>query len=198
MNLSHKSSLNNEYQIDLDQITLKLCIERSKEGFKKRKLLFRQFDKNNNGYISYIEALEGIARVLELPEVSDCKPAVYQAFMAAKNSGINRREHSMDFIELNEFRYFLCYIRQYYEYYQMFSLINTDGNISISYDEFSSAIPLLKKWGINVENPKEVFDEVDKDHGHSIKFDEFCSWAIKKKLEYDGDNFYDECLKNLK
>ena len=184
--------------IDLDILTKKLCLERNTESFVKRKYLFSKFDKNGNGYISYPEALEGIRDVLKLPEVYDCKPVVYRAFLASKNSVTNNHELSEEFIELNEFRYFLCYVRQYYEYFQMFSLINTDGNISISYSEFILALPLLEKWGVKMENPKGIFKEIDVEKAKAIKFQDFCSWAIKKKLELDGDDFYDGCLKNLK
>ncbi len=182
----------------LDFLTQKLPIERTKEGFLNRKQIFDKFDKNHNGFISYIEALQGIKEILGLVEVSDCKPAVYRAFMAAKNSQRNKFQQSSEFIELNEFRYFLCYIRQFYEYYQMFSLINTDGNISINWSEFLSGLPLLEKWGVKVKNPNLVFDEIDLDHGKTIKFDEFCSFAIKTHMHLEEDDFYDECFRNLK
>jgi len=182
----------------LDQLTQKLCIERTREGFAKRKKIFENFDKNNNGYISYIEALEGVKEVLGLTEISECKPVIYRAFLAAKNSQKNKTRLSSEFIELNEFRYFLCYIRQYYEYYQMFSMINSDGNISINWQEFSHGLPLLEKCGVVVENPHKLFEEIDLDHGRTIKFDEFCTWAIKNKIVLDQDDFYDECLRNLK
>ncbi len=175
-----------------------LCVERTKEGRIYRKILFEKFYKNKNGFISYNEAMIGIKTVLGLNEVGDCKPVIYRAFTMAKNSSHNTKKLSHDFIELNEFRYFLCYIRQYYEYYEMFSIINTDGNSSINYEEFFAALPLLEKWGYKIENPNMVFEEIDINHGRTIKFDEFCSWAIKNKLELDGNNFYDECLKNLK
>ena len=100
--------------------------------------------------------------------MSECKPVIYRAFLAAKNSVKNKYKLSSEFIELNEFRYFLCYLRQYYEYYQMFSIINTDGNISISYVEFISALPRLEDWGVKVENP-----HIDLDHGRTIKIDDF-------------------------
>lgn len=182
----------------LDLLTKKLYIERTKEGFLRRKELFQKFDKNNNGFISYIEALHGVKETLNFSELGECKPVIYRAFVAARNSQKNKAKLSNDFIELNEFRYFLCYIRQYYEYYEMFSCINTDGNSSISYEEFRNAIPNLQKWGVKIYDADKVFKEIDLDHSKTIKFDEFCSWAIKKKLELEGDDFYDECLKNLK
>jgi len=183
---------------NLDSLTKKLCVERTKEGFEKRKELFRKFDKNNNGFISYIEALQGVKEALNLSEVSECKPVIYRAFVAAKNSQRNKAKLSNEFIELNEFRYFLCFIRQYYEYYQMFSYIDTDGNSSISYNELKAAIPILNQWGLKIGDVNKVFRDIDIDNSKSIKFDEFCSWAIKKKLDLVGDSFFDECLKNLK
>jgi len=182
----------------MDSLTKKLCIERTREGYSKRKQIFDKFDKNQNGFLSYLEALQGIKEVLGLVEISECKPVVYRAFLASKDSQKNKYKLSSEFIELNEFRYFLCYLRQYYQYYQMFSLINADGNISINWNEFLSGLPLLEEWGVKVNDPHRVFDEIDLDHGKTIKFDEFCSWAIKTHLILEGDDFYDECLRNLK
>ena len=42
------------------------------------------------------------------------------------------------------------------------------------------------------ENPEEIFDQIDKNDGEIILFDEFCEWAISKSLDLDDDESEDE------
>jgi len=190
---------NSKKQINYQMITQTLCTERTPEGMKKRMELFDKFDTNKNGLLTLRECDLGIKNVLNLHEVSECKPVIFKAFEAAKGISSNGKDSSKNYVEKNEFRYFLCYIRQYFEYYQMFCQINSNANLSISYQEFLEAIPLIEKWGYKVNNPKVSFQEMDLDKSGLVRFDEFCSWAIKKNLDVeDDDDFNDKCLKNLK
>jgi hypothetical protein len=47
-----------------------------------------------------------------------------RAYQAAKNKGNAKSKHSKDYIEKSEYRYFLLYLRQYYEYWVAFSRID--------------------------------------------------------------------------
>ena len=80
----------------------------------------------------------------------------------------------------------------------MFELINSDSDKYIEYDEFLAGIPKFEKWGVKVQDPKTTFNEIDTDKGGKIRFEEFCHWAIKNKLDIDtDDDFQDSCLDNL-
>lgn len=191
--------INNKKQIDYKLITEKLCTERTREGMKRRSEIFEKFDINKNGLLTLRECDLGVKNVLNMPEIAECKPVIFKAFEAAKRISRNTNDPSKNFVEKNEFRYFLCYLRQYFEFYQMFSQINSNSNLSISFEEFCLAIPLIEKWGYLVKDPKASFNEMDADNSGLVKFDEFCSWAIKKNLDVeDDDDFTDQCLKNLK
>jgi len=177
----------------------KLCVERTKEGSEKRLQLFNDMDLNKNGFLSYSEVNKGIKDVLKLPEIFEKKDVLRKAFDAAKNSVKNNRNLNNDFIEKNEFRYFLVYLRQYFEFSEMFNRINTDGNSYISFEEFKSSIHLIEKWGYKVNDINKSYKELDIDNSGGVRFDEFCKWAIGKKLDIENDDdFDDDCLKNLK
>ena len=45
-------------------------------------------------------------------------------------------------------------MRQYYEYWVAFDLIDLDGDRRVSIKEFEYAKPQLEKWGINMKNVK--------------------------------------------
>lgn len=186
-------------QIDYDHLRQVLCVDRTQEGLDKRSQMFRDFDPNGNGYLSLAEVDKGIRDVLRLPDIFALKQVIMRAFQAAKDSSKNKHSHSGDYIERNEFRYLLCYLRQYFEYYQMFDIVNTDNDKYLDFNEFVTAIPKFEKWGIKVTDPKKTFDQIDLDKGGRIRFEEFCHWAIKNKLDIDtDDDFEDECLSNLR
>lgn len=188
-------------EIPIDYFKLKeiLCVDRNKKGQEKRKKMFDSIDKNKNGFLSLVEVKEGFKEILPNGNFSVFQEVIMRSFHAAKDSVKNTNKLSPDNIERNEFRYFLCYLRQYIEYYEMFSIVNTDGDKYLDIDEFKKAIPQFEKWGIKITNPEKTFKEIDLDKGGVIRFDEFCHWAIKAKLDLEtDDDFDDPCLKNLK
>ncbi len=182
---------------DYISIKQKLCLERTREGMQKRHEIFNQMDINKNGFLSFSEVTRGIKDVLNLPEIYEKKEVIRKAFDAAKDSVKNSKSESKNFIELNEFRYLLVYLRQYLEFSEMFIRIDTDGDRKITIEEFEAAIPIIEKWGYKVKDCRMTFADMDNDCSGKIRFDEFCSWAIKKKLDVEDDDD-DACLKNLK
>ena len=57
----------------------------------------------------------------------------------------------------------------------------------------------MEKWGVKITDPKAEFKKIDTNNSGSIMFDEFCEYAIKKNLDLeDDDDFEDEELKNIK
>jgi len=91
--------------------------------------------------------------VLLLPQLFDAKPVMLRAFNAAKNKVKSNSRHGKDYVEKKEFRYLLEYLRQYYEYWIAFDLIDYDSDKRISFGEFKDAIPNLEKWGIDMSDP---------------------------------------------
>ena len=66
-------------------------------------------------------------------------------------------------LEPKEFRAFLSYLRQYFEYWVMFNRIDTSHDHRIEFKEFKVALKELKKWGVQVDNARAAFAEIDKD-----------------------------------
>ena len=89
-----------------------------------------------------------------MPQLFNTKPVIIRAFFAAKNKIKGGRKENKDYIQKNEYRFLLKYLRQYYEYWVAFDLIDLDGDKRISYKEFEYAAPDLKKWGIDMKDPK--------------------------------------------
>lgn len=179
--------------VDWEAIREKLPTEKTAEAKEERKKLFESFDPNNNGYLSLAEVDKGCRDVLGLYEVFEAKKVIMRAFQAAKSvhqdkGGSSSSSVGEDYVERIEFRLLLLYLRQYFEYWQMFTIINSTTDKRISLDEFKSALPKLEKWGVRVNDPDATFKEIDVNGGGMILFDEFAEWAIKKQLDLEEDD----------
>lgn len=100
-----------------------------------------------------------------------------------------------------EFRIFLVYLRQFFEYWIMFEKIDSSGEHLINFKEFKNSIPLMRNWGLDLKESEveKEFKSISKNDGVTITFEEFCSYAIIKSLDLEeDDNFDDEELKKLK
>lgn len=133
--------------------------------------------------MSLAELDKGMRDVIRIPLLFKTKPVMIRAFNAAKDKVKSKSKHGEDYVERGEYRYLLKYLRQYYEYWVAFDQIDLDGDKRITYKEFEFAIPILKRWGIEMSDPKARFKECDSDGKGMVLFDEFCHWAIKQNLK---------------
>jgi hypothetical protein len=153
-------------------------------------------NENENGTIKSNEIDLALRNLYSFEEKFLTKEVISRAFISSKKSKLKRYINSEDEMEKNELRSFLVYLRQYTEYFEMFDLIETIDSKKIKFYEFSSALPVLSKWGIEIEDPKSAFDGIDIEGNGEILFQEFCHWAIQKnmELECEDENFDDEAL----
>jgi Ca2+-binding EF-hand superfamily protein len=176
--------------IDLDKIRSKLPTEKTAEQKAKRKELYRGFDPNGNGYLSLAEVDKGCKDILELPEIYENKPVMMRAFQAAKgaNNAKSKSELGQHYIERSEFRLLLLYLRNYFEFWQMFDRIDSGDDRRINMEEFKSAIPMMETWGVKIDDAEKTFQAIDTNGGGHILFDEFSDGAIKKGLDVEDDD----------
>ena len=105
-------------------------------------------DVNGNGYLSLAEVDKGMRDVIQIPTLFNLKPVLMRAFQAAKGKLKSKTKHGDDYVSKAEFRYLLLYLRQYYEYWVAFDRIDDDDDRRVSIEEFTKAVPMIKKWGI--------------------------------------------------
>ena len=184
---------------DWDSLLSRLPIKKTEEDRKKRRELWNQIDINGNNYISLAEFDKGLRDVLQLPDIFKLKKVSLRAFQAAKTAVKSSSKYGDDYVGWLEFRIILVYLRQYFEYYVMFCRIDSSDDFKINLNEFKKAIPTLEKWGIKINDPEKEFNSIDTNHGGVILFDEFCTYAIKKNLDLeDDDDFDDEEINKMK
>ncbi len=96
---------------------------------------------------------------------------IIRAFNAAKKKLKANNSHGDDYVSKAEYKYLVLYLKQYYNYWQLFDAVDTSNDRRINLQEFKNAIPLLAKWGVKIENPQASFNLIDKNRGGFILFD---------------------------
>lgn len=179
--------------IDWVAIREKLPSEKTSEAKRKRMDLFKQFDPNGNGYLSLAETDKGFRDVVQLHSIFNCKPVIMRAFQAARSINDARNKpssHGPNYIERCEFRMLLWYVREYFELWQMFAIIDSSDDRRIDMNEFASMYDRqLAAWGVKAKGTAaEEFQKIDKNGGGIILFDEFAEWALRLGLDLEDDD----------
>jgi len=174
--------------VDWDAIYEKLPTGKGQKA--ERKEMFNMFDPNGNGILSLAECDKAMRDVICIDELFDAKPAIMRAWQIAKNCTKSKRSdgHGDDYIEFREFKFFLCALRQYFEYFVAFSRVDADDDRRINLEEFTAAQELMEKWVGPIEDAEAEFGNIDLNEGGVVLFDEFCKWAITKALDLDDDD----------
>ncbi|KPA77906.1 putative flagellar calcium-binding protein [Leptomonas pyrrhocoris] len=172
-----------------ESIRQRLPRQKTAEDKERRIELFKKFDQNGSGKLTFEETYKGCVSVLHLDEFTTrLRDIVKRAFNKAKDMGTKERNSgSEQFVEFLEFRLMLCYIYDYFELTIMFDEIDTSGNMLIDAKEFKKAAPKIAEWGVKISDPDAVFKEIDDNGSGQITFDEFAAWASAHKLDVDGD-----------
>lgn len=89
-------------------------------------------------------------------------------------------------IEYFEFKKLLIFIRKQFEYYQMFSLIDVNRGGLVNEEEFLNSIPILNTFGVKLDNPQQIYKDLDHDGSGTINLEEFVEYALKNNLDLDG------------
>ena len=183
-----------------DELIQKLPTAKTQREREKRLALWKQINEYGNGFVSYKRLSVQLDKYLQLPNVVKNKGPIKLAFKSSSNKYAKKGFKAEDnLIEWMEFRIFLVYLRQYFEYWVMFEKVDKSGDHQISLEEFKKAIPQMEKWGVKIDNPEEEFKKIDKNGEGTISFEEFCSYAIEKSLDLEDDDEFDDAeLKNLK
>eukprot|EP00325_Prymnesiales_sp_UTEX-LB-985_P032856 CAMPEP_0174738528 /NCGR_PEP_ID=MMETSP1094-20130205/70109_1 /TAXON_ID=156173 /ORGANISM="Chrysochromulina brevifilum, Strain UTEX LB 985" /LENGTH=273 /DNA_ID=CAMNT_0015941961 /DNA_START=137 /DNA_END=955 /DNA_ORIENTATION=+ len=170
-------------------LATRLPLGRDERSSEQRRSLFRRFDVNGNGHLSFAEVDKAVRDVLKSNALFNLKPVLMKAFQAARCANGKQRGMSGDFVERNEFRLLLRNLRVYFELFRVFSLVDTTDDMSIDRQEFQAGLSALAGLGVQLsaEDADRVFELIDDNHSGLIRFDEFASWIIAQNLSIDHE-----------
>lgn len=136
--------------------------------------LWSKFDYNGNGMLSLAELDKAVMEMW--PELNH-KPAIMRAYQAAD------REQRDGFIRKKEFRFFLTCVHLYNQLWTTFAHLDDDSDRRLTRQEFHQIASAVG----DVNDPDQVFDEMDVNQGGVILFDEFCTWWARSKIGEEVD-----------
>ena len=173
---------------DLEELKRKLPISKTPEDRLKRLELWNKVNETDNDYVSFKKLSLYLLAYLKLPNVDKNREPIKSAFIAAKNKysryGLKKEDNIIIWME---FRIFLVYLRQYYEYWVMFNQFDDSNENQISLKEFKKAVPLMGNWGVKIKDSEKEFRSIS-NNNETISFEEFCSYAITKSLDLEEDD----------
>ena len=115
-----------------DELRIKLPWRKGGKNLEIRIKQWDAIDVSGNGYLSLKEVTIGLRDVVQLPVIFNLKPVVKRAFITACSKVPSKNKGSNEFIGRAEYRFFLKYLRQYYEYWVAFDRIDTNDDRKVS------------------------------------------------------------------
>lgn len=170
----------------------KLPVERTESAAKRRKKIWDQMNAYGNGSVSLRKMKKDMEKYLGLPEKVTKKGCVEMAYNNARGKVKTKNPGDDNFIQFAEFRIFLCYLKQYIEYWVMFENLGAKGeNMTLTLPQLKESQHILESYGVKVDSIESEFKMMDKNKSGNANFDDFVDYAIKKELETESNDDYD-------
>lgn len=180
---------------DWKKLMDKMPVDKTPEAAQRRKKIWDEMNAHNNGSVSMKKMTKDMEKYLGLPKKVLEKGCLEKAYKNASNKVKTEQKGDDNFIQFAEFRIFLVYLKQYFEYWVLFENLG-GGNMTLTLDQLKNATSILESYGVKIKDPEKEFKTIDKDGSGKLSFDEFADWAIAKELEIEPETDYDgEALK---
>jgi len=190
----------------LQRLCQRLPCDVAEKDTKERDWLFQRFDIGKTGRM-VMAAADNMIHCRFGDVAYDVKGVIRASFRATKHvqnddravnaeAGAKLQNEDLDgksevekseenCISRSEFRLFLLALKAHLELFIAFRMIDSSNDQHLDFDEFCIALPLLKRWGVEIDDAEELFNIIDKDHSGHISFAEFTGWALKEAIISD-------------
>lgn len=169
----------------------KMPVDKTEASAKRRKEIWDEMNAHNNGSVSMKKMSKDMEKYLGLPKKVTDKGCLEKAYNNAKNKVKTKVAGDDNFIQFGEFRIFLVYLKQYFEYWVMFENLGGGKTMTLTLDQLKESKKILESYGVKIKNPDAEFKAIDKDKSGKLSFDEFADYAIAKELEIEPEDDYD-------
>jgi len=124
-------------------------------------------------------------KYLQLDSLLHYKKPLMRAYTIAKNRIPSKQKGGDDYVEKDEFRYFLLAFKHYLHCLILFEMIDKNSNQYVEFSEFQKVIPDFLRLGLKIDNPRKVFDEMDTSKSGMLDFGEFAEWMTLTLLDLE-------------
>mmetsp|Transcript_77648 Transcript_77648/g.225347 ORF Transcript_77648/g.225347 Transcript_77648/m.225347 type:complete len:487 (+) Transcript_77648:54-1514(+) len=152
------------------------------------KSMWKRLDYNGNNIVSLAEIDKMVVELVnggQWPSWLNNKPALMRAY---KKTTL-RDGNGDDWVQKPEFSALLLNIFWFNKLFQIFSMIDTEGDRRIDVNEFTRGMATL---GLQL-SPQEAqaeFAKIDTNHGGQVLFVEFCAW-VRNRVNPDHNKSFD-------
>ena len=133
--------------------------------------MWNTFDFNGSGTLSLAEIDR--ACLVALPQFYKHKSVLMRAYKAADKSNDG-------YIEFSEFEGLIKLLVYYEKVWEKFEKLDKSGDRRLTFDELKEGHDILGLPRPSDLELKQVFDEMDENHGGYVLFDEFCIYFSKR------------------
>ena len=126
-----------------EELKEKLPWHKNPEELALREVLWKLFDVDGKNGLSLAEVEYGFATIIKLPKLFPLKPVLTKAFDKSKVVVKSKLKNADLFVGRAEFRLLILYVRQFYELYVAFDIIDKDHDRTVDIGEFMKAVPVL-------------------------------------------------------
>jgi len=168
--------------VDWTSLTANLPVGRDTASGLRRTELFNRFDVNKNGLLKLAEVDRAIRDAVGLDNSIPLKSMLRRATRVAREANSSKRStkpRNDEFVERDDFRVLLMYVRQYFEMYVACDRLEpgatagpSDRRVDLA--EFRSSMETLAQWGVHVpaDAVEEEFRALDTKRAGTVLFDE--------------------------
>ena len=187
-----------------EEMLLKIPTELTEDGKEKRFDLWIELNNNEKyNYISYKRLHYNLTTKLDIPNIIRKKNPIKLAYKVACDRYHRNSANMINYLIFGwrEFRIFLVYLKEYFEYWRHFKYLENNGEHTITLEDFKKALSLMKKFNCDINENKieKQFNNIDYEGKGSISFDEFCEVIIQNSIYNDENYKFDESeIKKLK
>ena len=161
----------------------------SNTDLMKRDKLFRSMDSEQAGHVTLDAILNVLTEDEDYAIVKKNPQVVRNAFISQFDEPPEKLESAT--INKDQFKFLLVYLRQYFEFFDVFDRMDLNKDSKVSYEEFVQNTKMLAAWGFKFVNSRVEFSNMDAKGQGFLLFQDFADYCIKKSMSTMKNNLRD-------
>jgi hypothetical protein len=175
-------------EVDWNSVSMQIPVEKD-DTVSRHKIWAAMTDDAHYHTLAFIDH-SVLQDILGISDVLDAAPAMERAYADTIKLMPSSLEDTVgdNFMEGRQFRTFLRALKQRFQYWQYFKLIDSNNDQVLVKQEFMQHKEMLEKWVGPIEDMNAFVDNLDINHDGLVDFDEFCSFSLQRDIQVNPEN----------